>query len=364
MVERDPADAKDVIVEIRQGVEGDEAALWAGDVYRMLSRYAERRGLQDRDPVRNQSERGGYKEVAFAVKGDGAYSVYKYEGGTHRVQRVPETETQGRIHTSTATVAVMPKAEEVEVEIAETSSGWTCTDGGPGGQSVNTTDSAVRIRICRRASWSPAGRESQLQNRPKAMSVLRSRLYELERRSNRKVAAARNLQIGSGERGENPDIQLPENRVTITDQADFIPLARSGPLRRSRPASPRRSRRHATAALARGRRGMTGATASGASLFRLASLTIGTRSPPVDRAPCGEEDRIRCVSTVSACSPKADRAGADRALHDARPRALGRTSSLRRALARCPVGHGASRCSTCSVNGDSGGCCLPRARGR
>ena len=119
LVERDPADAKDVIVEVRQGVGGDEAAIWAGDVFRMLTRYAERRGFKTEILSANESETGGFKEVVFAVKGDGAYSVFKYEGGTHRVQRVPETESQGRIHTSTATVAVMPEAEDVEVEVNE-----------------------------------------------------------------------------------------------------------------------------------------------------------------------------------------------------------------------------------------------------
>jgi peptide chain release factor 1 len=119
LVERDPADSKDVIVEVRQGVGGDEAAIWAGDVYRMLTRYAERRGLKSEVLSANESESGGFKEIVFAVKGEGAFSVFKYEGGTHRVQRVPETESQGRIHTSTATVAVMPEAEEVEVDIAE-----------------------------------------------------------------------------------------------------------------------------------------------------------------------------------------------------------------------------------------------------
>ncbi len=117
LVETDPADRKDVIVEIRQGVGGDEAALWAGDVFRMLTRYAERRGFKWEELSSSPNDGGGFKELVFAVKGDGAYSVYKYEGGTHRVQRVPETESQGRIHTSTATVAVMPEAEEVEVEI-------------------------------------------------------------------------------------------------------------------------------------------------------------------------------------------------------------------------------------------------------
>src|SRR5581483_2796498 len=129
MVQSDPADAKDVILEIRQGTGGDEAAHWAGDLYRMLARYAERRG---------------YKEVTFAVKGDGAYSVFKWEGGVHRVQRVPETEAQGRIHTSTATVAVMPEAEDVEVTIDPNDLKIDVyRSTGPGGQSVNTTDSAV-----------------------------------------------------------------------------------------------------------------------------------------------------------------------------------------------------------------------------
>ena len=119
LVERDPADAKDVLVEVRQGVGGDEAALWAGDVHRMLTRYAERRGYRTETLSASENEGGGVKEIVFAVKGDGAYSVFKWEGGTHRVQRVPETESQGRIHTSTATVAVMPEAEEVEVEVVD-----------------------------------------------------------------------------------------------------------------------------------------------------------------------------------------------------------------------------------------------------
>ena len=146
LVERDPADEKDVIVEIRQGVGGDEAALWAGDVLRMLTRYAERLGLKTETLSTSESEGGGVKEAVFAVKGQGAFSIFKFEGGTHRVQRVPETESQGRIHTSTATVAVMPEAEEVEIEIHENDLRIdVMRSTGPGGQSVNTTDSAVRI---------------------------------------------------------------------------------------------------------------------------------------------------------------------------------------------------------------------------
>ena len=218
MVERDPNDDKNVIVEVRAGTGGDEAALFAGDLYKMLSRYAEARGFSTESLSSSPADVGGFKEATFAIKGDGAYSVFKYEGGTHRVQRVPKTESQGRIHTSTATVAVLPEAEEVDLDIDPSDIDMdTYRSSGPGGQSVNTTDSAVRL------THKPTGivvsmqdEKSQLQNRERGMRVLRARILEHQlAEQHAKEASERKAQVGLGPaRREDPHLQLPQDRIT------------------------------------------------------------------------------------------------------------------------------------------------------
>ena len=218
LIPRDPNDGKDVIVEMRAGAGGQEAALWAGDLFEMYRRLAERHRWKTEILASSPSDLGGFKEVSLEVRGGDAFTRLKHEAGVHRVQRVPVTESQGRIHTSTATVAVMPEAEEVEVEIRpEDLQIDVYRSSGPGGQSVNTTDSAVRI------VHKPTGirvevqeERSQLQNREKAMRYLRARLSQLALdEAQAKEAAQRKAQLGSGERSEKiRTYNFPEGRVT------------------------------------------------------------------------------------------------------------------------------------------------------
>jgi peptide chain release factor 1 len=214
----DPNDAKDVIVEVRAAAGGDEAALWAADLVRMYHRFSERHGFTIDAIDTSPTEGGGVKEATFAVKGRGAYSRLKFEAGPHRVQRVPRTESAGRIHTSIATVAVLPEAEDVEVAINDNDLEIeTFRSQGPGGQSVNTTDSAVRIRhLPTGIVVSCQDEKSQLQNKAKALRVLRARLYEREQAARAGArGSVRRAQVGSGERAEKiRTYNFKEGRVT------------------------------------------------------------------------------------------------------------------------------------------------------
>lgn len=217
LIPKDPNDDKDVIVEIRAAAGGDEAAIFAGDLMRMYSKYAEANGFKTEIVEASESDHGGYKEVSFSVSGTGAYSKLKFENGAHRVQRVPETESGGRIHTSTATVAVLPEAEDVEIEIRnEDLKIDTYRSSVAGGQHVNTTDSAVRITHLPTGVIATSSEKSQIQNREKAMKVLKARLYDMKlQEEQQKYASQRKSAVGTGDRSERiRTYNYPQSRVT------------------------------------------------------------------------------------------------------------------------------------------------------
>jgi len=214
----DPNDAKDVIIEIRAGAGGNEACIFAGELARMYTRYAQAKGFEVEILTANENDDGGYKEVALEVRGRGAYSALKYEGGVHRVQRVPVTESTGRIHTSTATIAVLPEAEDIEVDIQPNDLRIEIFRArGPGGQSVNTTDSAVRItHVPSGISVSCQDEKSQLQNKERALRILRARLFEAEQaKQDEERGEARRSMVGSGDRSQKiRTYNFPQNRVS------------------------------------------------------------------------------------------------------------------------------------------------------